>query len=145
MGPLELANHLKKVPLTHNRSWDLRSSFQNKNRGQRLVPPVGRPPRSADCRKLCLGSVFHVSALHWMYKAVPGDWRCISRSSTLDSPLTWQHFRDDLDMMWQHYRDDLIRNQIFSDLAGPYGGLIAIRLSQSNTHYFHVITLITIY
>ena len=66
-------------------------------------------------------------------------------SSTLDSPLTWQHFRDDLDLMWQHFRDDLIRNQIFSDLAGPYSGLIAIRLSQSNTHYFHVITLITLY
>ena len=38
--------------------------------------------------------------------------------------LMWQHYRDDFDLMWQHFRDDLIRHQIFSDLAGPYGGLI---------------------
>ena len=77
-GPLDLANHLKKVPLTHNRHGDLPSSFQDESWGQRPVPPVGRPLWSADHRSVRLGPIFHGSTLHSMLKMVPGDSRGIS-------------------------------------------------------------------
>ena len=43
MGPPELANHLKKGPLTHNRPQDHPSSFQTKGEAVWPRAQVGRP------------------------------------------------------------------------------------------------------
>ena len=72
MGPPELANRLKKGPLTRNRHGDPPSSLQVKFEVGWLPFLVDRPTWSADHRSVHLIVVFHVSHPHSMPRSILG-------------------------------------------------------------------------